>query len=215
MILLALLFVFLLLLAIGFIIYRLQSKKIRFALSFILIIFSLSLYYFLGNMQGLRNAQLLQQFNESAPNNPNHAEVLQDLVLGLNRQLQQYPDDPITLALLGKIYFTLRDYAQARQVFAKAYALLPDDPELLIDYATADYLAKQGKVDPELSAILGKVKKLPASVESLSLLANVSYESGDSQQAILYWQAMQKQIPKDSELYQELTMMIQWAKFSN
>jgi cytochrome c-type biogenesis protein CcmH len=195
----------LLLIAILFIAISCRSKKITFALGAFIIISSLSLYYYLGNSQGLRNAILLQAFN-------NQEEVLPELLQGLQKQLKQHPNDPVTLTLLGKIYFSLGDYIDASSIYAKAYALAPDDTELLIDYVTADFLAKDGKLDPQLSELLAQVEKLKPSIESLSLLANVAIASGNTELAIQYWQQMQSLVPKDSPLYQELTATIAFAR---
>ncbi len=195
----------LLLLAIGFIVYATRNKKITFVLSGFMIIAALSLYYYLGNSQGLRNAILLQAFN-------NQEDVLPELLQGLQKQLKQHPNDPVTLTLLGKIYFSLGDYIDANSAYAKAYALAPDDTELLIDYVTADFLAKEGKIDPKLSELLEQIKKLKPSIESLSLLANVAIASGNSELAIQYWQQMQTLVPQDSPLYQELTATIAFAQ---
>jgi cytochrome c-type biogenesis protein CcmH/NrfG len=162
----------LLLICIGIIFYATRNKRIIIISSLILIILSLSLYHYLGNSQGVKNSILLQAFNN------NQQEVLPELLQGLQKQLKQHPDDPITLVLLGKIYFTLGDYPQASKTFAQAYALLPDDLDLLIDYVTADYLAKDGKFDPQLTAL---------------------------------WETLLEQMPKDSELYQELTLIYETA----
>ncbi|MGA2655159.1 MAG: hypothetical protein ABSF18_04185, partial [Gammaproteobacteria bacterium] len=164
-----------------------------------------TIYHFIGNPQGLRNAILLQEFEADQ-------EILPELMQGLQKQLKQHPDDPVTLTLLGKIYFTIGDYKSASASFAKAYALTPDDNELLIEYATADFLAKEGVIDPPLNAILDKVKKLKPTIESLSLLANVAFTTEDTQLAIQYWQQMQTMLPVDSPLYQELDATIKFAK---
>lgn len=162
----------LLLISIGIVFYATRDKKLIFISSLILISLSLFLYYKLGNSQGLKNSILLQEFN-------NQKDVLPQLMSGLQKQLKQHPDDPITLVLLGKIYFTLGDYAQASKTFKKAYVLSPDDLEILVDYATADYLAKDGKFDPQLTAL---------------------------------WEKMLDELPKDSELYDELTLTYEAAQ---
>lgn len=158
--------------SIGIIFYATRNKKIIIISSLILMILSLSLYHYLGNAQGVKNSILLQAFNN------NQQEVLPELLQGLQKQLKQHPDDPITLVLLGKIYFTLQDYAQASKIFAQAYALLPEDLDVLVEYATADYLAKDGKFDPQLTAL---------------------------------WETLLLKMPKDSELYQELTLIYETA----
>lgn len=162
----------LLCIAIGIIFYATRNKKIIILSSSILIALSLSLYYYLGNAQGVKNSILLQAFNN------NQHEVLPELLQGLQDQLKQHPDDPITLVLLGKIYFTLGNYTQASKTFAQAYALLPDDVDVLIDYVTADYLAKDGEFDSQLTAL---------------------------------WETLLLKMPKDSELYQELTLIYEAA----
>ncbi len=202
----------LLICALGFISYALRDKKIIIALGLIVMLASLTLYHFLGNAQGLKNAQLLQQFNTLAEQGADDTAILQALIDGLKKQLKLHPDDPITYALLGKIYFTLGDYAQASSSFAAAYTLLPDDHEFLIDYATAYYLAKDGIIDSELSYLLSKVKKLKPTLDSLSLLANVALASGDTETAIRYWQVMQAMVDKNSDLYKELVLTINFAQ---
>jgi cytochrome c-type biogenesis protein CcmH/NrfG len=192
-----------------------RSKKVILFLSAIIITLSLTLYYYLGNPQGLHNALLLGKFNESIEQGMDDPKILQELILGLHLQLEKYPNDPMSLALLGKIYFTLGDYANAKIFFAKAYKVLPNDAELLIDYTTANYLANEGVINPGLAVLLEKVKQLEPTLASLSLLANVALSTGDTKQAIIYWQTMQQQVPKNDPLYQELTLTIDFAQENN
>jgi cytochrome c-type biogenesis protein CcmH len=186
-----------------------MRKLYVFLLIDAILIAAFILYFLLGNSEGVRNAVLLEQFNTAAAEGDTNPIYLQNLIKGLNKQLDKHPDDPITLALLAKIYFTQGDYALASSTFAKAYQLLPDDPEVLIDYTSAYYLAHDGKSDVLLESLLTKVKKLEPTLASLSLLANVALDRGDTVQAIAYWREMQAQLPKDSELYLELEEMIQ------
>lgn len=154
--------------AIGFVMYPLrmqlnQRKTLYFisALSGILIVASLGLYDYLGNAQGVKNAQLFQQFNLAAERGRIDPEYFLALTQGLKAQLAHHPDDPMTWALLGKIYLTLSDYSAAEQAFAKAHELLPDDPDILIDYASASYLANDGQVNAQLQELLEKLNPPP------------------------------------------------------
>ncbi len=197
-------------LALGFILYAFRLKVKKIMVVFVCGVFFCSaffLYYRLGYFQAVKNAELFDSFNYKAEHGEVSNEMLVTLIEGLNTQLKHHPDDPITAALLGKIYFSVGDYVAAEKSFARAYASLPDDPELLIDYATAYYLARNGEIETS-NVLLEKVKALPPSLASLSLLANVAWDAGDRAQAIAYWQQMQTQIPQDSALYQELTEMI-------
>lgn len=201
-----------LLLSIGIIAYALRSKTIILALSAIVIISSLTLYYYMGNPQGVHNAFVFQQFNMAAENGEESTQMLPELISGLESQLKHHPNDPITFALLGKIYFTLKDYQAASHAFAKAYQLMPDDSELLIDYVTAYFLAQDGVTNAQMDILLEKVAHINPTLDSLSLLANVALAKGDTQLAIDYWQQMQIMLNKDDPLYQELNLTIDWAK---
>ena len=184
------------------------KRIIAVTLSIVLIGSASFLYYRLGYYQALENAAGLAEFNREAQRGEINQDKLAMLIKGLNAQLKQHPHDPITAALLGKIYFTVGEYPAAEKSFALAYAMLPTDPELLIDYATAYYLARKGEVGTDW-VLLDKIKAQPQTLASLSLLANIALDSGDKALAIAYWQQMQAQLPKESPLYQELSEMIE------
>lgn len=163
-----------------------------------------TIYYLKGNYQGVYNATLLTKINED--NN------IQELINGLQSQLKTHGDDAINLALLGKLYLTEGNYLAAKESFEKAYALSPDDPDLLIDYTSAYYLAENGNINSELAFLIKKVADLPHSLESLSLLANIAFASGDATRAISYWKTMQTLLPPDDPMQQEIAQLIDFAK---
>lgn len=62
---------------------------------------------------------------------------LDDLTERLKKKLEQTPDDGGGWALLARSYVELGRHADAVPIYERAMTLLPDDAQLLADYADA------------------------------------------------------------------------------
>jgi len=159
-------------------------------------------YFALGYPQGVALKDKLVQIDYDP------ASVDYDEVHALlDQHLFWHPEDALAQTFQGRLYFASNEYVPASKAFAKAHALLPDDNDLLVEYATTLYLTE---TSPEILATL--VRKLidqenmPTSAHSL--LANIAMDQGEFELAKSHWLILLRQIPRDSTEAKQIRMLL-------
>ncbi|MDF2868277.1 MAG: cytochrome biosis protein CcmI [Gammaproteobacteria bacterium] len=145
-----------------------------------------SLYY-----QQQKNSQVidstLQQFGSP-----------QQVIEKLEAQLQTRPDAK-GWYLLGRLYMSQSLFPQAVAAFANANELKPNDPQTILQYAEAQFLA-QHSLSIQAKALIEKVlAQQPDNTEAANILAIAAYQQGDYQQAIDRWEQLLTRFPAQSE----------------
>lgn len=153
---------------------------------------TLGVYFTLGYPQAYVLKDKIAQINEDP------ASVDYDEVYALlDQHLFWHSNDALARIFQGRLYFASQDYELAAQSFEKAYALLPDDADLMVEYATTLYITGQS---PDVLAKL--IRELIAHDDmpysAHSLLANIAMDQGEIELAKTHWQALLRFIPKDS-----------------
>ena len=129
------------------------------------------------------------------------AEQIAGMVSSLAARLQDQPDDAEGWAMLGRSYAVLQRHQEAAGAYAKAVALMPDDAQLLVDYADALAMAQERKLEGEPERLIMRALALaPSNPKVLALAGTVAFQKGDYPAAIARWQAMLEQLPAESEL---------------
>lgn len=112
--------------------------------------------------------------------------------------------------LLGRSYRELEDFASARAALARAHALAPEDPELMIEYAEALALAAQPRSllgEPE--ALLDRALQLqPRHQRGLWLKGFARRQAGDPTGALAAWEPLRAQLEPGSAVAVELQKQI-------
>jgi cytochrome c-type biogenesis protein CcmH/NrfG len=159
-------------------------------------------YFALGYPQGVTLKETLVQI-DSDPASVDYDEVH----ALLDQHLFWHPEDALAQTFRGRLYFASKEYAPAAEAFAKAYALLPEDPDLLVEYATTLYLTDQS---PEILAkLLRKLidhDNMPTSAHSL--LANIAMDQGEYEIAKSHWRILLRQIPRDSMEAKQIRILL-------
>jgi len=130
----------------------------------------------------------------------------------LAAKMASNPGDGEGWALLARAYVELRRHKDALPAFEKASALLPNDPQLLADYADSLAMASE-RFDPKSVELVDRALKAdPNNHKALLLAGTVAYDKGDYQSAIRHWEKVQGLLPSDSDLVRELAANIAEAK---
>lgn len=167
---------------------------------------SLFLYLTLGEPQALAKAELAQNQAKAADN-------VQNLVAALAQRLQQQPDDLEGWMMLGRAYLYLQQYDSAAQAFAELNRRKPNDPAVMLHYADALSMARNGQMRGEPAALVYQALKLvPEDQTALWLGGMAKAEEGEFAQAIAYWQKLSAMLPEQDETRQQLQKMIAMAE---
>ena len=117
---------------------RVNSLLVAILLAIIIPTASVGLYWELGNPLAVTHPSvpaLSAQANVDSGHQT--AEGMEVLSERLKKKLEQNPDDGVGWALLARSYVEMGRHSDAVMIYEKAMKLLPDDPQLLVDYADA------------------------------------------------------------------------------
>lgn len=150
------------------------------ALSVVAAAVAASLYLLVGTPQALDPAQVRQP------------ATLDDAIARLEARLEDTPQELEGWRLLGRSYATRGEAAKASSAFARAAALAPDDPDVLVEAAEARALATQERVfDSQAVALLRRALRLqPAHQRARWFLGIAQRQSGDAAGAARTWEPL-------------------------
>ena len=129
--------------------------------------------------------------------------MVMEMVGRLEQRLAREPNDPEGWAQLGRSYAVLQRRNDAEQAYAKAYALAPNNAEILADYAWLLYNANPMQPSAQATALYRALQaREPNNQDALWVLGLAAANEGDYDAAIRQWQRLLTMLPKDSQAEQ-------------
>lgn len=123
-------------------------------------------------------------------------QSLEQMISRLERVAAAQPDSAESWYFLGRAYMAQNRSAEAAKVFERAVALAGRQPELLGQWAQAQYFADDKKWSDKTQALTDEALKAdPNEVTSLGLLGIAAFEGQRYQEAINYWQRLLNELP--------------------
>ncbi|MGL4860614.1 MAG: c-type cytochrome biogenesis protein CcmI [Enterobacteriaceae bacterium] len=183
-------------------------------------VIALGLYFYTGSpgqvtqwQQVSQQLPQLRQRLQHEQQQPLSAEEVARLGLALRTWLQQHPDQWQDWMLLGRIGIWRGDVATATQSFERAYHLVPQQPEVKLEYAqvllrSSDTLSQQ----QGQSLLRELLLQQPGNIRVLSLLAFTAFERGEFRQAIDSWSLMLKLLPAEDSRREIILRSIEQAQ---
>lgn len=178
---------------------------------------AVSLYMAVGDTRGLlpqsQLANATQFHSENMAEMPQgHAEI-KSVVDNLVARLQDNPEDIEGWVMLGRTYAILGQFQQASATYAKLVEMIPDNAQLLSDYADVLAMTNNGSLvgKPE-ELIMQALSFDPDYPKALALAGTVEFEKENYEQAVGFWQRLLALIPQDSELATSVDGSIKQAK---
>jgi cytochrome c-type biogenesis protein CcmH len=124
---------------------------------------------------------------------------LAPLVDNLAQRMQSRPDDAEGWLLLARSYAALGRFADAADAYARADALIPDNADLLADYADVLAMAQGKRLAGKPAALIRRALALdPQHRKTLALAATAALEARDLDGALAYWRRLLAQFPEGS-----------------
>ena len=175
------------------------------------------LYMVIGDTRGLLpQAQLANatQMNrgsgsDSPAGHDNFSSVLENLIA----RLEKNPEDIEGWIMLGRTYAIMERYAEASNTYAKLVELVPDNPQILSDYADVLAMKNQGNLTGKPAELIYEALRIdPQYPKALALAGTIEFEQEKFEQAAVYWEKLLEVIPDDSQLAKSVKTSIAEAK---
>lgn len=177
-------------------------------------VLAVSLYLVLGNPRGVDPQQALPA--QAADGQSTHevtADQIAGLVDGLAARLKQEPDNPQGWVMLARSYSVLQRFPEAVQAYEKAVALVPDNGQLLADYADALAMVQNGDLSGKPAQMIEKsLKADPNNVKGLALAGTVAFEQGNYAAAVSHWEKAASLLPPESDFARSIQNSIAEAQ---
>jgi cytochrome c-type biogenesis protein CcmH len=193
-----------------------NSRLVVVALAVIIPTISGLLYWTLGNPQAIILPSAFPPMAQGGLDNAHQtSEGLDALSERLKKKLEQNPNDGAGWALLARSYVEIGRHADAVPMYEKAMKLIPDDSQLLVDYADALGMLHGRKLAGKPELLIQKALKIdPNHVKALMLAGTMAFDRKEFGKAAQYWERASANLPADmeTEVRQELLSGIAEAK---
>ena len=195
---------------------QVSSRPVAFALAVIVPAVSGLLYWELGNPLAMTQptAAELSAQRSSEGAHPS-ADSLEALIEQLKQKMEQNPNDGVGWVLLARSYVGMGRNAEAVQVFERAVALIPNDAQLLADYADILGVVHGRKLEGKPEVLIQQALKIdPRNVKALMLSGTVAFNRKDFARAVKDWEQARANLPLDidPEMTQQLMAAIAEAQ---
>lgn len=195
---------------------QLNSRAAAIAIAVIIPVVSLLLYWKLGSPLAITHPSASARVaQESGGGDHQSVSGLDALTERLKAKLEQNPTDGVGWALLARAYVELGRHQEAIPIYEKAMRLIPDDAQMLADYADALGVLNGRKLEGRPEELIQQaVKADPKNVKALMLAGTVAFNHKEFGRAASYWQQARTNLPPDTdpEAVQEIMNGIAEAK---
>ena len=114
---------------------------------------------------------------------------LQRMVDEAGQQVKKAPGDAAAWAMLAHSYDMLGKFAESSKAYATLAGLLPNDAQVLADYADALAVANGRTLAGEPTELVKKALAIDANnLKALALSGTAAYERAEYPQAVAFWQ---------------------------
>ncbi|MEO1767169.1 c-type cytochrome biogenesis protein CcmI [Thiobacter aerophilum] len=127
-------------------------------------------------------------------------QQVETLLPALEKHLAEKPDDATGWRMLGKAYMALERFPEAAAALDHAARLLPQDAQVLADYADALAMAQGQRLAGKPAELIARALNLdPDNGKALYLAGYAALEAGDRKTAARHWTRLLARLPADSE----------------
>ncbi len=138
------------------------------------------------------------------------------MVDSLAAKMQQNPSDPKGWVLLARSQNALGRFADATKSYERAAALLPNDAQVLADYADASAMTQDGRFDGKPLALIKQALQLDATnMKALALAGTAEMRLGNKAESLKHWEKLKTLVAKDSDDAREVDSIIAEVKGSS
>lgn len=151
-----------------------------------------ALYHVVGTPTGI-NATAVAMIDTPAAGQP---VTLEAAITELQAELKRNPQQPEGWRLLGKSLAAMQRFPESRDAFAKALALMPEEPDLLVETAQSRlYASADRKLDEQAVALLRRALAIkPDHQRALWFLGMSQRQNQQPAEAARTWESLLSQV---------------------
>jgi cytochrome c-type biogenesis protein CcmH len=115
--------------------------------------------------------------------------------------------------MLGRSYYVLNRFDDAARAYERAVALMPDNADMLADYADTLAVTQGRSLDGKPLEMVERALAIdPKQWKALALAGTAAFDRKDYKSAIGYWERMKGSVPPGSELARSVDQSIAEAR---
>ena len=128
-------------------------------------------------------------------------EQVQAMIDKLEAKLASEPGNVEGWVILARTYYSMKRYPEAVRAFDRAVAILPNDPDLLADYADALGAVQGNTLAGKPMELIGRALAAdPTHWKALALAGTDAFNRKDYRKAVEYWEKLKATAPPDSPI---------------
>ncbi len=140
-------------------------------------------------------------------------EEVEQMVAKLAERMKQNPADPQGWAILARTYYVMQRFPEAADAYGKLAALVPDDADVLADYADSLAMAQGRKIAGKPLELVQRALKVdPTHWKALAMAGTEAFDRKDYKAAVGYWEKMRGSVPPDSDIAKSIDESIAEAR---
>jgi cytochrome c-type biogenesis protein CcmH len=135
------------------------------------------------------------------------------MVAQLAERLQKEPDNVDGWVILARSYYTMRKFPEAAAAYEKLTQLVPNEPDLLADYADALAMSQNRDISGKpLELVRAALKVDPTHWKALAMAGTAAFDRKDYKGAVEYWERLRDSQPADSPIVKTISNSIAEAR---
>ncbi len=140
-------------------------------------------------------------------------EQVEKMVADLAARLEKEPDNVNGWVVLARSYAVMNRHADAAKAYERVVQLVPNDPDLLADYADALAVTLDGNLSGKpLELAKRALATEPTHWKALALVGTEAFNRKDYKTAIAYWEKLRASAPPGSAVAQSIDASIAEAR---
>lgn len=184
------------------------ARKAAIALIAAVPVVAAAVYLMLGDPRGLDPVAVAKE--ESHQITP---EQMTMLVAQLAERLERQPEDVQGWLMLGRSYSMMKDFEGAAATWRRIGANVPDDADVLADWADLLAVAAGRSFDGDPERLVQRAIEIdPNHVKALALAGTAAFHRADYAGASAYWERILAKLSPDEPAYQGILGSINEAR---
>jgi cytochrome c-type biogenesis protein CcmH len=170
------------------------------------------LYVVLGSHEAFTTTTTTARAPVESGNHDISPQKVAEMADKLAARLEKEPGNAQGWIVLAHTYYAMQRFGDAVKAYERATALVPDNADLLADYADALAATQQSLNGKPMELVARALKLDPTQWKALALAGTAAFDRQDYPTAIVYWERLKQSLPPDSDLARSLESSLAEAR---